>query len=193
MQGKNSLIAVLLVATAFSPIAVGKEKKGQRGMLESMQSDPCGAKERGVTGLGSVFASVGVQHVDSHEQLCPQYLLRTDEMDYHIRPLDTKHAAVLPVGREAEFKIKKDHLFLRVVDGDKKSEPYQVVSMQPTNADKDKTENGAYHPTDKPADTRPAATPGPGTAANPPATSPSGTSPSVDRANNQAPDHPPQP
>ena len=193
MQAKNSLIAVLLVVTAFSPIAVGKEKKGQRGMLESMQSVPCGAKERGVTGLGSVFASVGVQHVDSHEQLCPQYLLRTDDMDYHIRPLDTKHAAVLPVGREAEFKIKKDHLFLRVVDGDKKdgdkkSEPYQVVSMQPTNSDKDKTENGAYHPPDKPADPRPAANPGPGNAANPPA-----PSPGVDRANNQTPDHPPQP
>lgn len=158
MQGKNSLIAVLLVATAFSPIAVGKEKKGQRGMLESMQSVPCGSKERGVTGLGSMVASLGVEHVNSHEQLCPQYLLRTDAMDYHIRPLDLKHPVVLPIGHEAEFKIKKDRLFLRIADGDKKELAYQVVSMQPSNAE-DKVESSAYRPAEnvaKPADAQPA-------------------------------------
>jgi hypothetical protein len=89
-------------------------------MLESMQSVPCGSKERGVTGLGSVFASVGVAHVNSHEQLCPQYLLRSDEMDYHIRPVDAKHAGVLPVGQEAEFRIKNNRLFLKVPGDDKK-------------------------------------------------------------------------
>src|ERR1700685_2651277 len=131
MNVKKSLIAALLLMLAGSSIAGAKDKKGQRGMLESMQSVPCGAKERGVTGLGSVFASVGVEHVNSHEQLCPQYLLRTDEMDYHIRPLDTKHAAVLPVGDEAEFKIRKDRMFLRVVDSKNKATAYQVVAMQP--------------------------------------------------------------
>jgi hypothetical protein len=99
MKIKRLPIAALSLALAFSSIAEGKDKKKepQRGMLESMQSVPCGAKERGLAGLGSVFASVGVQHVNSHEQLCAQYLFRTDEMEYHIRPLDTKHAALLPV------------------------------------------------------------------------------------------------
>jgi hypothetical protein len=59
-------------------------------MLESMQAIPCGAKQKGVNGLGSLWASVGVESVNSHEQLCPQYLLRTDEMDYHIRPMDSR-------------------------------------------------------------------------------------------------------
>src|SRR5271154_1580604 len=149
MTLQKSLISALLLVLTFPSIAVGKEKKGQRGMLESMQSVPCGAKERGVTGLGSVFASVGVAHVNSHEQLCPQYLLRTDEMDYHIRPEDTKHAVILPVGREAEFKIKKDRMFLKVVDGDKKERAYQVVSMQPPEG---KVESSAYNPAEKPAD-----------------------------------------
>jgi hypothetical protein len=36
----------------------------------------------------------------------PQYLLRTDKMDYEIRPLDLKHATLLPVGTEDQFKIK---------------------------------------------------------------------------------------
>jgi hypothetical protein len=151
----KALVAALLLALAFPSIAVAKDKKGQRGMLESMQSVPCGAKERGLTGLGSVMGSVGVEHVNSHEQLCPQYLLRTDDMDYHIRPMDLKHAAVLPVGREAEFKIKKDRLFLRVADGDKKELPYQVVSMEPANS-VNKIDSTAYHPVDRPAAERPA-------------------------------------
>jgi len=142
-------------------------------MLESMQSVPCGAKERGLAGLGSVFGSVGVQHVNSHEQLCPQYFLRTDEMDYHIRPLDTKHAVVLPVGHEAEFKIKKDRLFLKVPDGDKKARAYQVVSMQPANSES-KVESTTYRPTEKPAQSLPQNEVG-------------------KNGNGQATDHPPQP
>lgn len=156
MKVKKSLIAALLLVLAVPYIAEGKDKKknAQRGMLESMQSVPCGAKERGLTGLGSVFGSVGVQHVDSHEQLCPQYLLRTDEMDYHIRPLETKHAVVLPVGHEAEFKIKNDRLFLKVPDGEKKTRPYQVVSMQPANSE-NKVESSKYRPAEKPAESHP--------------------------------------
>ncbi len=181
MNVNKSLIALLLLLVVCST-ALGKDKKGQRGMLESMQSVPCGAKERGVTGVGSLFGSVGVQHVNSHEQLCAQYLLRTDEMDYHIRPLDTKHAPVLPVGREAEFKIDKDRLFLKVVDGDKKKRAYQVVSMQPVSSDA-KFQGSAYHSEERPTDSR---RPNPG-AADPN----SGTD--KDRAMNQTTDHPNQP
>jgi hypothetical protein len=159
MNFGKSLVAALLLVLLIPSVAVAKDKKGQRGMLESMQSVPCGAKERGVTGLGSVFASVGVEHVNSHEQLCPQYLLRTDEMDYHIRPLDTKHAAVLPIGHEAEFKIKNDRLLLRVVtgdkNGDKKERDYQVVSMEPVSS-ANKVENTNYRAPEPPAESRPA-------------------------------------
>jgi len=137
MNIKTSLIYMLSLVLAVSTIAESKDKKkhSPRGMVESMQSVPCGAKERGLAGLGSVFGSVGVQHVNSHEQLCPQYLFRTDEMEYHVRPLDTKHAALLPVGHEGEFKIKKDRMYLKAVDGEKKARPYQVVSMQPLNSE----------------------------------------------------------
>lgn len=160
MRVQKTVIAVALLILFVPSLAAAKEKKGQRGMLENMQAVPCGAKERGVTGLGSVFGSVGVQHVDSNEKLCPQYLLRTDEMDYRIRPLDTKHAVVLPVGHEAEFKIKKDRLYLRVLDGGKKTLEYQVVAMQPPES---KVESGAYRsptpaPGSAPAAERPAAT-----------------------------------
>jgi hypothetical protein len=152
MTIKSSFIVALLMLLTVSSLTEGKDKNKKkqpdRGMLESMQAVPCGAKDRGLAGLGSVFASVGVQHVNSHEQLCPQYLFRTDEMEYHIRPLDLKHAAILPVGHEGEFKIKKDRLFLKVPDGENKTRPYQVVSMQPSNSES-KPSSSAVRPPDR--------------------------------------------
>lgn len=137
MKIEALLIATLILEVAV-PAGAGKKKHGARGMIEKMEAVPCGAKEKGITGLGSVFASAGIEHVNSDEKLCPQYLLRTDEMDYHIRPLDKKHPVILPVGEEGEFRIDKDRLYLRVPDGDRKTRPYRVVAMKPIGGDQDK-------------------------------------------------------
>jgi hypothetical protein len=129
-------------------------------MIEKMEAVPCGAKERGLTGLGSVFGSIGATHVDSDEKLCPQYMLRTDDMEYHIRPLDHKHPRILPVGKEGEFKISKDVLEMRIPDGDRKNRRYQVVAMKPIDhsaAGAEET-NTKYQPrkdyADKPLDAK---------------------------------------
>lgn len=135
MKIKTALILALVLVVSI-PLSAGdkhKKKPPDRGMLEKMEAVPCGAKERGLTGLGSVFGSVGVQHVNSEEKLCPQYLFRTDEMEYEIRPLDHKHPVVLPVGHEAEYKVKNDHMSLKVPDGDRKKRDYQVVAAKPVN------------------------------------------------------------
>ena len=126
--------AVLMMVAAAAPLSAGSKKKNQseRGMLEKMEAVPCGAKERGVNGLGTVWASVGVTRVNSDEKLCPEYLLRTDEMEYHIRPMDTKHPTVLPIGHEGEFTIKNDRMFLKVDEGDRKMRSFRVVSENPT-------------------------------------------------------------
>src|ERR1700704_4493738 len=148
MRIGTSLVAALALMLMVPSSAAAKDKKKKpapRGMVESMQSVPCGLKERGVSGLGSIFGSVGVQHVNSNEKLCPQYLFRTDEMEYHIRPLDMKHAVLLPVGHEGEFKIKKDRMVLRIPDEDKKSRDYQVISMQPVKTGGDE-ETSSYRP-----------------------------------------------
>ena len=138
MKIKTALIfALALVSLPLSAGDNHKKKQPTRGMLEKMEAVPCGAKERGLTGIGSVFGSVGVQHVNSEEKLCPQYLFRTDEMEYEIRPLDHKHPVVLPVGHEAEFKIKKDRMSLKVPDGDRKKRDYQVVAAKPMNHETD--------------------------------------------------------
>lgn len=129
-------VALTLALMAAVPlVAGGKKNEPQRAMLEKMEAVPCGAKQKGLTGLGSFWASVGVTHVNSDEKLCPEYLLRSDEMDYRIRPSDMKHAVVLPVGHEVMFKIEKNHMLMRVPEGgDKKMRTYEVVSMQPANS-----------------------------------------------------------
>ncbi len=150
MNIKFYVVLTILLALALpGPVAAKKKKHAERGMLEKMEAVPCGARERGITGLGSVFASAGIEHVNSDEKLCPQYLLRTDEMEYHIRPMDGKHPVVLPVGQEGEFKIKKDRMFLKVPEGpDHKTRAYQVVAMKPVNAGENSGEE-AVRPSSK--------------------------------------------
>ena len=135
MNLKISLTLGLILVAAV-PLSGGtKKKQAERAMLEKMEAVPCGAKEKGLTGLGTLWGSAGITHVNSDEKLCPQYMVITDEMEYHIRPTDTKHPVVLPVGQEIEFKIKKDRMYLKVPDGDHKTRTYQVVAMKPTNAE----------------------------------------------------------
>ena len=153
---KRIMVPALLLAVTL-PCGAGekqnekhKKKGAQRGMLERMEAVPCGAKQRGFTGVGSIFASVGIEAVNSEEKLCPQYLLRTDQVEYHIRPVDKKHAVLLPVGEEGEFKIKKNRMHLKIPDGDKKNREYEVVAMKPLNTGEGPTEGAAYRSTEKP-------------------------------------------
>jgi hypothetical protein len=149
MKIKIALVIMILLFSVSSLNAGDKKKHPDRGMLEKMEAVPCGAKEHGLSGLGAIYGSIGITHVNSDEKLCPQYLLRTDEMEYHIRPVDGKHPVILPVGHEGEFKIKKDHLYLKVPDGDRKTRAYQVVSMNPLNSN-DEVHGSAYKAPDKP-------------------------------------------
>ena len=148
MKIKAMVLAATMLAVVI-PASAAKKKHQDRGMLEKMEAVPCGAKERGITGLGSIFASAGIQAVNSEEKLCPQYLLRTDDMEYHIRPKDKKHEILLPVGKEGEFKIKKNLMYLKVVDGDKKMRPYQVVAINQLHSGESE-QGSAYRPSDRP-------------------------------------------
>lgn len=112
-----------------------KKKQPDRAMLEKMDAVPCGAKQKGVTGVGSIWASVGLTKMSSDEKMCPRYLLRTDEMEYEIQPKDRKHPAILPVGKEVVFKISKDHMSVKCPEGDKKSRNYEVIAMKPTETE----------------------------------------------------------
>lgn len=139
---KETAVAAALILVSTVPVLAGSKKKGEqeRAMIEKMEAVPCGAKQHGVSGFGTIWASVGVTKVTSDEKLCPQYLLRTDEMDYAVRPTNKKDPVVLPVGKEAEIKLKHNQIDLRVEDGgDGKMHTYQIVAMNPVNADSDKS------------------------------------------------------
>lgn len=135
----NRTMVLLLVLISAIPLSAHDDKKKKdvgRGILEKMEAVPCGAKQRGLSGLGTLWASAGITHVNSNEKLCPQYLLRTDDMDYEIRPIDLKHATILPVGTEGEFTIKKNEMILTMPEGgDRKTRNYEVVAMNPANPD----------------------------------------------------------
>jgi hypothetical protein len=132
MAAKIPIILVMAMVVAV-PVSVSAKKKNQpdRGMLEKMDAVPCGAKQKGLAGLGSFWASVGITDVHSTEKLCPQYLIRTDDTDYRVRPMDMKHPVILPIGHEIVFKLKKDRMMVKVPDGDQKMRSYEVVGMEP--------------------------------------------------------------
>ncbi|MFZ3333860.1 MAG: hypothetical protein WA197_24720 [Candidatus Acidiferrales bacterium] len=136
MNAKIPQILALAVASA-SPLFAGgnKKKASERATLERMEAVPCGATQKGIAGLGTLWASAGITHVNSNEKLCPQYTVLTDEMEYDVRPTDLKHAIILPVGKEVEFKINKNRMYMKVPDAHQKMETYEVVSMKPTNSD----------------------------------------------------------
>ena len=121
-------------------------------MVEKMEAVPCGAKQHGLSGLGTLWGSAGITHINSDEKLCPQYLLRTDQMDYEIRPMDIKHAVLLPVGQEGEFKLKNKEILLAMPEGsggDHKMRSYEVVSITPNNPDGDGQKSSSLEPADR--------------------------------------------
>jgi hypothetical protein len=137
MKIKGTFVVLLAVISALPLSAHDKKKDGAgRGVLEKMDAVPCGVKQTGLAGLGALWGSAGITHINSNEKLCPQYLLRTDDMDYEIRPIDLKHATLLPLGSEGEFTIKKDEMILTMTKGsDQKPRSYEVVSMNQANPD----------------------------------------------------------
>ncbi|HEY1803666.1 MAG TPA: hypothetical protein VGG45_04230 [Terracidiphilus sp.] len=144
MNIRGGFVLLLALATTLPLSAHNKKKDAERGILEKMEAVPCGAKETGLAGLGSLWASAGVTHINSNEKLCPQYLLRSDEMDYEIRPMDLKHAMILPVGKEGAFTIRKNEMILTMSQGsDQKPRRYEVVAMDPANPDSGGTKSSS--------------------------------------------------
>jgi hypothetical protein len=96
-----------------------------------MESVACGVDENsGKTFVGEIIGTDGA-HKKTHELLCQEYVLQSDKVIYRIRPRDEKHPALLPVGEQAQFRIEKDKMILRVEDSDDKERQYTVVSMTP--------------------------------------------------------------
>jgi hypothetical protein len=120
----------LVVAAVVA--AFGKEPRfRQKGVLADMQSVSCGYTEKGGPTIAGAIIT-GAEHKKSRELLCQEYTVNTDRVTYRIRPVEEKHPVLLPVGEQAEFRLNKDKMLLRIPEVDKKEREYIVVSMTAT-------------------------------------------------------------
>ncbi len=130
MRSKYFLAIVLLAA-----LAQAKEPKHfQSGKLLKMQSVKCGTDEKNGKSVAGEMLGTDSSHMKTHELLCQEYVLETDNLLYTIRPKDDKHPVLLPVGEKAQFRLDKDKMLLRVEDMDDKEREYVVVSMLPKDS-----------------------------------------------------------
>lgn len=128
MHSKILFCIVLCAATA----AYAKEPKAyQSGKLLQMDSVACGMAEKDGKSFAGEMLGTDAGSKKTHELLCQEYLLQTERVIYRIRPRDEKHPVLLPVGEQAQFRIQKDKMLLRVEDLDSKEREYIVVSMTP--------------------------------------------------------------
>ena len=128
MGYRSLVLASILLATA----AYAKEPKAyQSGKLLQMDSVKCGVDEKDAKSFAGEMIGTDSGHRKTQELLCQEYVLQTDKVVYRIRPRDEKHPVLLPVGEQAQFRLEKDKLLLRVEDLDSKEREYIVVSMTP--------------------------------------------------------------
>ena len=128
MRSKFAFCLVLTLATS----AFAKEPKPyQTGKLLQMDSVQCGTAEKDATSLAGEMLGTDSSSKKTHELLCQEYVLQSDHVIYRIRPRDEKHPVLLPVGEQAQFRLQKDKMLLRVEDLDNKDREYLVVSMMP--------------------------------------------------------------
>lgn len=126
---------LMILVLALGSSALAKDHHFyQKGQLLSMESVSCGyAEKSGNTFKGEILGTNG-GHKNTEEVLCQEYVLKSDQVMYRIRPRDEKHPVLLPVGQTAEFRTDKDKLLLKVEELDGKERAYIVVSMTPVES-----------------------------------------------------------
>src|SRR6184192_3581514 len=129
MSNKMYALAACLV---FAGVCAAKDHTDyQKGTLLRMDSTSCGMQEKGSKSVAGELLGTDAQSKKTQEVLCQEYVLQTERVVYRIRPKDDKHPALLPIGENAQFRLHKDKLILKVTEGDDKEREYIVVSMTP--------------------------------------------------------------
>jgi len=128
MRSKLSLCVVLSVAA----VAYAKVPKAyQSGKVVQMVSVQCGTAERDSASLAGEVLGTDPASKKTQQLLCKEYVLETEHAVYHIRPKNEKHRDLLPIGEQAQFRLQKDNMMLRMEGVDTKEQEYIVVSMTP--------------------------------------------------------------
>jgi len=128
MRSKLMLCVVLGLASA----AYAKDPKPyQTGKLLQMDSVQYGMSEKEGKSFAGEMLGTDSGSKKTHELLCQEYVVQAERVIYRIRPRDEKHPVLLPVGEQAQFRLQKDKMLLRVEDLDSKEREYIVISMTP--------------------------------------------------------------
>jgi hypothetical protein len=123
---------MLCVILGIASAACAKEPKAyQTGKLLQMDSVQCGMAEKDAKSFTGEMLGTDSGSKKTQEVLCQEYVLQAERVIYRIRPRDEKHPVLLPVGEQAQFRLQKDKMLLRVEDLDGKEREYIVVSMTP--------------------------------------------------------------
>ena len=120
--------AMILLAVLVTPAKDAASY--DTGLLLSMDSSACGVAEKGSKTLAGEVLGTDGEHKSTQTVLCQEYVLQGDRLTYHIRPTDTKHPMLLPVGDSVRYRIHKDKMYLLDREGDTKEREYSVISMQ---------------------------------------------------------------
>jgi hypothetical protein len=128
MRSKLILCVILGLASA----AYAKDPKTYlTGKILQMDSVQCGIAEKDAKSFAGEMLGTDSGSKKTRELLCQEYVLQAERVIYRIRPRDEKHPVLLPVGEQAQFRLQKDKMLLRVEDLDSKEREYIVVSMTP--------------------------------------------------------------
>lgn len=123
------IVAGLILATATVTLAKDPPSY-DKGTLLSMDASSCGIAEKGSKTVAGEILGTDGEHKNTQEVLCQEYVLQGDRIVYHIRPVDTKHPELLPVGDSVRYRIHKDKMYVLDREGDTKEREYTVTSMK---------------------------------------------------------------
>ena len=119
-------LILLVTPTVFAKDVPSYDK----GMLVSMDSSSCGTAEKGSKTVAGEILGTDGEHKNTQQVLCQEYVLQGDRIVYHIRPVETKHPQLLPVGDSVQFRLHNDKMYVRDREGDAKEREYSVISMK---------------------------------------------------------------
>jgi hypothetical protein len=121
---------LLLVFLMMACAAEAKDARFyDKGTLVEMNSVECGVDTKGAEGVGGILGVDDSEHVKARQMLCQEYSLKTDRLEYKIRPKEEKHPALLPIGGQAQFRVAKGRMHVLVPELDSKEREFIVVSV----------------------------------------------------------------
>jgi len=110
---------LVLAVSLLSVMAQAQEpKKYHSGQLLQMESLQC-----------TVYENASPDPHATDAVTCQEYVLRGEDVLFHLRAKDLKHPILLPIGKEVTYRTEEDRFFVKL-NGDRREHEYQVVSME---------------------------------------------------------------